>query len=240
MMQRSGPWGLIQILSLCCALLFVRGIQADPAAMTPDEYKLWVDYQNALEDPRVQKMKPRVRLIKIARNFRVKLPVLKKAIAKGEKFAEGLVAENQTGAETALKASKVGAQITSVELVDVEGVVIGYVSWKATKKDRLTFDAAYLAQAIGDAAPITNTWAMWACMGKKKVWTGMIRPSAASRIDLARIEDFALTRYLRLFEDVRNFFEGKPPQKPKRDPETGKVIKDPKTGKTEMEPDLEC
>jgi hypothetical protein len=215
-------------------------LRADPTAMSAAEYKLWVDYKNALEDPRVKRMKPRRRLPRIARNFGVKLGQLKRAIAKGEKFGATIVAENQEAAEKALKASKVGAKVSSVELVETEGLVISYVSWNADDKDRLAFDATYIARAVADAAPLTDTIALWACMGKKKVWTGMIRLSAAQRINASRIEDFALTRYLRLFEDVHNRFEGKPPMRPKRDPKTGKPLKDPKTGKPVLEPDDEC
>jgi len=240
MARNEGPWGLIMMITLLACSFGASEVRADPGAMTAKEYKLWVDYKNALEDPVVKKFRPKQRLPKIARNFRVKLKVLKHAIAKGEKFGAGLVAENQAGAEKSLRASKVGAQITSVELVEVDGVVIGYVSWNAKDKDRLTQDATYLAQSIAAAAPLTDTWAMWACMGKTKVWTGMIRPSAAARINLGRVEDFAQTRYLRLFEDVHNRFEGRVPERPKRDPATGEPIKDPKTGKTGMEPDNAC
>ncbi|MDF1562165.1 MAG: hypothetical protein P1V51_03930 [Deltaproteobacteria bacterium] len=244
-MRRAGRKAPIQLILICLAL-GIGGVAraesegVDPAAMTAKEYKLYKDYLNALEDPRVQKMKAAQRLPRIARNFGVTTPELKKAVTKGEKSAEGLVAANQADAEKALKASEVGGQITSIELVEVDGTIVGYVSWNAAQKERLTHDAVYLAQAISESAPLTNVWAMWACMGKKKVWTGMIRPSAANRIDAARIEDFAQTRYLRLFEEVHNFFEGTPPEKPKRDPETGKEIKDPKTGKPVMEPDPSC
>lgn len=221
-------------------LLGASAAMADPGAMTPDDYKLYREYVNALEDPRVQRMKPRVRDKKIARNFRVSLKKLKQVARKGAQVGAGLVKENEEAAKAAIEKSKVAKQVDHLELVDHSGVVIAYVSWKGTRRENLAKEAAYVAKAISEASPLTNTLAMWSCMGRKKVFTAKIRASSGRNIKEDRIEDFAETRYLRYFEDVHNVFEGKPPEKPVIDPETGKAKIDPKTGKKLMEPDLLC
>ena len=120
------------------------------------------------------------------------------------------------------------------------GRVGAYGSGKGTRQANRAKEAAYVAKAISEASPLTNTLGMWSWMGRKKVFTAKIRASIGRNINEARIEDFAETRYLRYFEDVHNVFEGRPPEKPVIDPETGKAKIDPKTRKKLMEPDLVC
>lgn len=198
------------VAGAAATLLVMRPALADPGAMSADEYKLYREYQAALEDPRVVKMKASRRLPAIARNFGVNRHKLQRVVTKGEKSAEGLVAENQAAVKAALAKSKVAAKIASVELVDQSGVVIAYVSWTGDK-DRLPQEASYVAKAVAEASPLVSIVALWSCMGRTKVFTAKIRTSAAERIKASRIEDFAATRYLRLFEDVHNLFEGQAP-----------------------------
>ena len=190
-----------------------RALAVEPDAMSADEYKLYREYQAALEDERVKKIKPKRRMRAIARNFGVPLRKLKRVVKKGEQLADGLVAANQKAATEALKSHpKIGDLITSVELVDQAGTVVAYVSWKNGDKERLAQEASYVAHTIAEAAPIAHLVAMWSCAGTVKVFTAKIRSSAAQRIRAERVEDFAATRYLRLFEDVHDAFKGNPPE----------------------------
>jgi len=188
-----------------------RAAWAGPGDMSADEYRTYRAYQAALEDPRVVKMKPARRLGAIAKNFKISVKALKAIITKGEAHAEGLVAENQAALEAALKESKVSAQVSFVELVEQKGTVIAYLAWKNADSARLPQEAAYLAEAAAQAAPLVEVFAIWSCTGPLKVFSAKITGRSAGRIKATRVEDFAATRYMRLFEDVHNRHAGSAP-----------------------------
>lgn len=184
---------------------------ADAASMTAAQYKLYRDYQAALKDPRVKRIRPRHRLFAIARNFGVSRRKLERAIRRGKKYADQAIATQQAAAKAALSKTPVGKQIASLQLVDQEGVVIAYVSWKTSKKGQIPYEASYVAAAVAKAAPVTTMVALWSCMGTTKVFTAKIRRSAADLIEQSEVKDFAVTRYMKLFEDVHDAFKGQPP-----------------------------
>lgn len=204
----------LRMLLLAVAALYA--LQTTPAlaadgTMSAKTYKLYRDYQDALNDPRVKKIRPRHRLRAIARNFGVSVRALKRAIAAGDRYADGLVKREEAAAKAALAKTPIGAAVASVQLVDQDGVVVAYVSWNTKGEKHLAQEASYIAQAVAKAAPITTFVALWSCMGTTKVFTAKIRRSAADFIRPARIEDFAVTRYLKLFDDVHDAFKGSPP-----------------------------
>ena len=210
------PLRLLVRLALFTALVpglaLARPAAVDPRAMSADEYKVYRDYQSALKDPRVQKMPAPKRLPAIARNFHLPETKLERIVAVGEKSADGLVKANEAAARAALERSPLAGRISSVELVDQLGRVVAYVSWKNLDKARLPQEASHVAKTVVQAAPLVSIVAVWSCMGTTKTFTAKIRASAAEHIDEARIEDFAATRYLRLFEDVHDLFTGRPPE----------------------------
>jgi hypothetical protein len=209
--------GALAVGAGLATLLFVGTARASDDAgqnglMNAEEYRLYREYQAALRDPRVESMAEGRRVQAIARNFGVPVPRLREVIAKGDAHAEAQVADQQRAAHAALEQGPVKGRVTSVELVDNRGIVVAYVGWRATDNDRLPYEAAHLAKAVSDAAPVADLVAVWACMGRRKVFTARIQTSAAARINASRIEDFAETRYIRLFEEVRNRFAGEPPE----------------------------
>lgn len=208
------PLVLVTVLS---GLVLVGGTAAAESAlanglMTAEEYRLYREYQAALRDPRVERLSEQRRVPAIARNFGIPVPRLREVIAKGDAHADDQVGQQETAARTALEESPVRGRVRSVELVDNRGIVVAYVGWRTTDADTLVQEAAHVAKAVSDAAPVADLVAVWACMGSRKVFTARIQTSAAARINASRIEDFAETRYIRLFEDVRNRFAGEAPE----------------------------
>ena len=61
---------------------------AEPIALSRDEFKMYRHYQAAIADPRVQKMKPEVRVSAIARDGKYKLKDLQAVIAKGDEAGD--------------------------------------------------------------------------------------------------------------------------------------------------------
>lgn len=180
--------------------------------MEADDYRLYRRYEAALRDPRVEAIPEAHRMRRIARNFDVSLRRLREVVELGDEIAEGQLERQEHTIKEALEETPVKGRVRSIELVERRGIVVAYVGWIATEQDRVVPEAAYIAKAVADAAPVVNLVAMWGCLGRHKVFTARIQTSSASRFRLSRIDDFAETRYIRLFEEVRNRFTGEPPE----------------------------
>src|SRR6478672_9345387 len=73
------------------------------APLGAEAFRLYREYLDALDDPRVQKLKPAQRLPAIAKNFRVAEKALKAAVDAGE--AAGGVTQITAHAEAAVRAA---------------------------------------------------------------------------------------------------------------------------------------
>ncbi len=186
---------------------------AAPAAglgLTLEEFKMYRQYTNALEDSRVQKMKPEARLGAIAKNAGFKPKELQKAIDKGE--AAG---DFKRGCDDAVKAALDGAGFTGkVGKVDMDlsaPNAVGYVQWNNEDLAQLEEEASLLAAHTARACPLISDIQVWATdksQGDKRVFQALISGANAAQIDPAKTKDFADTRYIRKFEKVKSAAKG--------------------------------
>ncbi len=194
-------------LLLLAAMLFAPRPARAAVAMTEQEFKMYHDYLDALEDPRVQKMKESRRLPAIARNFGISVGKLKAAIRIGEE-AGGAAAIGHACEEAirrAIAGTPLADRVQEVRVDTSDSHVVTYVSWKVDKPEALQQEACLLAERARRAAPITadlRLWAVDAGAPDHKLFDGLISGDAAANIEESRIADFAETRYIKLFEHV--------------------------------------
>ncbi len=186
--------------------------ETTPYKMKSEDYRLYRSYKSALRDPRVQSMSEGRRLGAIANNFGVELQRLREVVSLGEEHGEGQLEMQEAAAKEALEEGRLAGRIRSIQFVERRGIVVAYVGWRVTEADAIVPEASLLAWTVAEAAPIAQLIATWACMGRRKVFTARIQTSSASNINPDRIDHFAETRYIRLFEQVRNRFDGEPPE----------------------------
>ena len=178
--------------------------------ITDKDYYAASYYKDALEDPRIQKVKKQSKKIrKIARSIGISAKQLKAAIAK----MGGLSGEPTELAVAAIKAgfeeSRVKGRVLDV-LINAEEAkhVVVYVRWRASKSKDVVKDASAIAHAVVSRAPLVSTLSLSAIHPKapsesrKSVWSGKIGHGAMERISPKRIEDYADRLYKRLFEGV--------------------------------------
>jgi hypothetical protein len=197
------------LISLLLALpLVARASQ--PIELTEDQFKMMRQYQLALDDPRVQKMKPEQRMPAIARDAGLKLKELQAAVAKGEAAGdvkakcEGNIQEGAQGAPFA-------GRVVKVSLDAAEAHAVAYVQWLNENPGQLEEEASLLARRTADACPIASSIQIWAHdkgNPKLRVFQALISRAAAERISLDKVKDFAQTRYIKLFEKVKNAAKG--------------------------------
>ena len=185
-------------------------LAAEPLPLSRDEFKMYRHYQAAISDPRVQKMKPEVRVAAIARDGKFKLKELEAVIAKGEEAGDlkGLCEKNL---REALEATELRGRLGKLEADLTEEHGVAYVQWMNEKQEALPYEASIAAATAVAACPVVSTvqvWAMDKSNPKARVFQGLIGASSASNIKVEKAKDFAVTRYLRLFEKVKSVSNG--------------------------------
>lgn len=174
--------------------------------LSAEEFKLWKEYKDALEDARVQKLPEKQRFAAIARNFRVPEKKLKDAVDKGEQHGQGIGKQAEAAIRGALADTEFAPRIKEIKVDTSAAHVISYVHWVADKTEALDKEACLAAARSAKAAPISSTLTIWATDPKddaRKVFEALISSEAAGRINEARVVDFASTRYIKLFEKVK-------------------------------------
>ncbi len=175
--------------------------------LTREEYKIWHDYKDALEDERVKKMKEKQKKPAIAKNFGISVKVLDAAIKKGDAAGAALPKQCEETSRAALTGTPVAERLLSLSVDSTSSHVVTYVSWRARKPADLEEEAALLAMKLAKASPITSTVALWAEDDQgKKVFEAKIASDAALNFKEERIAEFADSRYMKLFEDVKNSY----------------------------------
>lgn len=197
-------------LVLVCLLSAAPGLAAEQVDLTVDEFKMYRHYLDAMDDPRVQKMKPDARMPAIARDAHYKLPDLKKAIERGE-AAGDVKAKCEGNIKEALSKGAVAGRVARVEVDTNAPHAVAYVEWLNEDLAKLPVEASVAAALTQGACPVLSTITVWAQDKARKdmrVFEGLISATAAARISADKAKDFAETRYLRLFEKVKNAAAG--------------------------------
>ncbi len=192
-----------------CALTF-SAFAAEPLPLTRDEFKMYKHYKVALEDPRVQKMKPDARVAAIAKDAKFKVKDLSAVIAKGDEAGD-LKALCEKNLHEALDATELKGRLGKIEADLTEEHGVAYVQWMNEKPEVLPVEASIAAATAVSACPVVSSvqvWAMDKANPKARVFQGLIGASSAANIKPEKAKDFAVTRYLRLFEKVKNAANG--------------------------------
>ncbi|HZA49367.1 MAG TPA: hypothetical protein VE549_01430 [Myxococcaceae bacterium] len=204
---RSGPkrWaaGIAASLGL---LLSPHAFALQPIALSQDEFKMFRHWQRALRDPLVQRIKPEGRTAAIARDAGYRLRDLQAAIAKGERAGD-LTTACRSNIEEALRADARMGRTSQVSVDLDEPHAIAYVEWANQQPAQLEEEASWIAAVTVRACPVLSSILVWArdeARPGARRFEALISTSAAMKIDPSRAREFADTRYIRLFERVKN------------------------------------
>jgi hypothetical protein len=183
---------------------------AQPIALSEDEFKMVRHYQIALEDARVQKMPEGKRMPAIAKDSGYKLKDLQRALKKAD--AQGDVkAPCEANIKESIDAAPLAGRISKVNVDTSEAHAVAYVEWVNENATLLEEEAAAVAFRTAQACPILSSIQVWAtdkANASARIFQALIARGAAQRINPDRIKDFAQTRYIKLFEKVKNASKG--------------------------------
>lgn len=189
--------------------LLVQQAQANEK-MTADDLRLYCGYVDSLADPKMQKMRPKKRDKKIARMAKIKLKKLKDIIARGKTWGEdcsGIIKLAEGKIMESLQATRVKGR---VEFVEVRGEqwdqMVVRARWKGDEDRFLEEEAAAVAWATYKEFPMVHTLAVAAydpLNPEKILFEGIITNARMGNIQESRIESFADTRYIKLFDNKK-------------------------------------
>jgi hypothetical protein len=206
-MRRLNGMEVTIVFGFC--LLAGGAARAEPVQMTEAQYRLYFDYQGALNDPRVAKLPEAKKLPAIAHNFKVTVPVLHTALEKGQQYGPEIANIGKACEEAireGVKGTPLEDRLTAVQLDVSDSHAVAYITWTVDKPEMIDQEACFLAARAKKVAPI---WADLKLVGldprdkNVKRFDGLITGDAATKIREARVADFATTRYIKLFETPR-------------------------------------
>lgn len=197
-------------LSFALILSAVPAFALEPLGLSEDEFRMFQQYKLAMADARVQAMKPEARVPAIAKDAGFKLKDLQKVIEKGE-AAGDLKAKCEANLKEAFSKGELAGKTGRLELDASAAQAVAYVQWFNEEQKNLTVEACYAAARAAEACPIASTITVWAQdkgAPKLRVFQALISQTGAKRIAVDKVKDYAETRYMRLFEKVKNAANG--------------------------------
>jgi hypothetical protein len=191
-------------------VVVVPAFAAEPLGLSEDEFRMFQHYTLALGDARVQAMKEQARVTAIAKDAGYKLKDLQKAIEKAQ-AAGDLKAKCEANLKEAFAVGELEGRIGRLEVDTSAAHAVVYVQWFNEEQKNLAVEASYAAARAAEACPISSTVTVWAQdkgAPKVRVFQALVSTASARRINVDRVKDFAETRYLKLFEKVKNVATG--------------------------------
>ncbi len=189
------------------AALFVAALPGiASAAVSRSDFKTFLETRDAMQDERVQKMPEAKRLPEIARrNFKMKADALQSILDRVEADGgeTGVAKEVKVAIEAALAGTDLKAKIQEVRVDTSSPHVVTYIKWAGTP-GKVDQEASLVALKAGAASEVPSTFYLWAVDKKGgDLWRAKIGADRTHNIREDRIEDWAATRYVRLFEVER-------------------------------------
>src|SRR4051812_25320633 len=118
------------LVILLCAGLAVpaTALAHEPVELTQDEFKMYRHYKQALDDERVQKLKPEAREAAIAKDAHYKLKELQQAVERAE-AAGDFKAKCEANIKEALAKCDLAGRLGKIEVDVAEPHAVAYVQW---------------------------------------------------------------------------------------------------------------
>lgn len=183
---------------------------AEPLGTSEDEFKMYLHYKLAMEDARVQAMKPEQRVAAIAKDASYKLKDLQAAITKVE-AAGDVKGKCEANLKETFSKGDLAGRMGRLEVDTTGDHAVAYIQWFNEEQNNLPMEASYAAKLATDACPVASTVTVWAqdkAAPKQRLFQALVSSASARRINLEKVKDFGPTRYLKLFEKVKSVANG--------------------------------
>src|SRR5690606_11359239 len=106
---------------------------------------------------------------------------------------------------------ELAGRVGRLEFDDTAAQGVAYVQWFNEEQENLHIEASYAAVRAAEACPVASTITVWAqdkAAPGVRVFQALISQGSARRINAEKVKDFAVTRYMKLFEKVKSAANG--------------------------------
>ncbi|MFH1807326.1 MAG: hypothetical protein ABIJ09_01175 [Pseudomonadota bacterium] len=179
-------------------------------SMTPDDFRVYCGYLEAQQDETMAKLSTKARDAKIAKMAKVNPKKLKQMVKLGESWGSSCEAITKQVEKDILQALQDTRLKSRVEFVEVSGEqwdqMVVRIRWKGDEDRYLEEEAATAALVTLERFPMVHTMACAAYNPHKpdeSLFEGIISNSRMGNIQKDRIETFADTRYIKLFDNKK-------------------------------------
>jgi hypothetical protein len=197
------------------ALLFAASGTAEAselAGITADEFHAAAYFKEALEHPKISKLKNRqAQISAVAKDLHWKPKKLEQAIDKVEALGEPEEVAKKIEAviRDAADGTRVKGHLLDVLVnADEPKHVVLYVRWQSNSSKDVVKEASTIASLVAERTPMISTLSLAAIhpkaakSSKDAVWSGKISAESMAKIQKARIDDYGDRLYRGLFEGV--------------------------------------
>lgn len=194
----------MRIILVGCLSLFSAIASAGDVNVTREEFMAVSEFKALKQNPKNAKAADAKLKQQASKTAGLKPEQFDAAQKKVDDFGDQLGKKAEAALKARLEASIVAKRVGTV-VVDVSQahVVVG-VSWKQGNVLDLEDEAATVAGIVKEEVPFVSTLAVWATEGAdKKVFSAKIGHTPMQNINLAKIKDYAKTRYIKFFEEVK-------------------------------------
>lgn len=185
-------------------------------AMTPEDFRVYCGYLEARQDPAIAKLGASARDAKIAKLAKVKPTTLKQVVKRGESWGdscEAITKEAEQKIQQGLQDTRLKGRVEFVEITGEQwDQMVVRIRWKGEEDRFVEEEAATAALLTYELFPMVHTMACAAYNPHNKdesLFEGIISNTRMANIQKDRIETFADTRYIKLF-DNRKFAKPRP------------------------------
>lgn len=185
-------------------LLFCTTATAGPVEMTADEFQYWHTYKNLQDAPKLVKLSEKAKRAKIAHHLKISPKALDAALAKGEQYGAGIEERTATAMKTALETTILRGRVKEVTINSDADQAVAFVKWEARSPLDFDKEACWTAWAAAEQGHIVKILVVWAVNNSDAtVFSAKVGRTAFTKIHKSRINSFASTRYIKMFEDIK-------------------------------------
>lgn len=178
-------------------------------ALSPEDFRVYCGWLTEIGKDDTKGLSKDKQMAKVAKLAKVNPKQLKAVVEKGQKAGESceaIKAALEKKAQEAIAGTPIGKRLESFQL-DMEDPshVVAYVSWKGDQEKKLEEEASLIAWAVVSNATIVRTLSARAVDpkdGETALFEGKMSNENMGKIEKERIDSFADSRYVKLFDGV--------------------------------------
>jgi hypothetical protein len=194
----------MRILLICSLSLFSALAHAGDVNVTREEFIAVSEFKALKQNPKNAKVADAKLKQQASKAAGLKPEQFDAAQKKLEAFGDELGKKAESALKARLETSIVAKRVVTVVVDVTQAHVVVGVSWKQGNVLDLEDEAATVAGVVKEEVPFVSTLAVWATDGSdKKVFSAKIGHAPMQNINLAKIKDYAKTRYIKFFEEVK-------------------------------------